>query len=203
MQGRAFTCLVHSVISTGVVPAPFSYFIAVCSLLFSFYPVILDGFGPSFFFSILPWRGEGGRKGREVSERRGLEPFSGNNKLQNTIPKPRQRRNGGKVPFNVKLCFHSDFSQGFFWFYLVKQRVLERHSHRLPLGGEGKLRLIVTEPETALAIKEETFEEKSVPTKVNKSCNPNQSFEIVGRVSNLSLIFGFHFILGFGCHEQP
>ncbi|XP_032920371.1 protein mono-ADP-ribosyltransferase PARP14-like isoform X2 [Catharus ustulatus] len=46
----------------------------------------------------------------------------------------------------------------------VKQRVLERQSHELHLGGEGKLRLIVTEPETALATKE-TLEEKSVPTK--------------------------------------
>ncbi|XP_032920375.1 protein mono-ADP-ribosyltransferase PARP14 isoform X2 [Catharus ustulatus] len=46
----------------------------------------------------------------------------------------------------------------------VKQRVLERQSHQLHLGGEGKLRLIVTEPETALAT-EETLEEKSVPTK--------------------------------------
>lgn len=63
--------------------------------------------------------------------------------------------------------------------------------------------MIVTEPETALATGEETFEEKPVPTKVNKNCNANQSFEIVARVSNLSLIFGFHFVLGFGCHEQP
>uniref|UniRef100_A0A8C9UEM7 Poly [ADP-ribose] polymerase n=1 Tax=Serinus canaria TaxID=9135 RepID=A0A8C9UEM7_SERCA len=47
----------------------------------------------------------------------------------------------------------------------VKQRVLERQSHQLHLEGEGKLKLIVTEPETARATKEETFEEKSVPTK--------------------------------------
>ncbi|XP_031969832.1 protein mono-ADP-ribosyltransferase PARP14-like isoform X1 [Corvus moneduloides] len=47
----------------------------------------------------------------------------------------------------------------------VKQRVLARHSHQLHLGGERKLRLIVTEPETALATGVETFEEKSVPTK--------------------------------------
>ncbi|RMC18750.1 hypothetical protein DUI87_04646 [Hirundo rustica rustica] len=47
----------------------------------------------------------------------------------------------------------------------VKQRVLERRSHQLYLEGEGKLRLIVTEPEIALATKEETLEEKSVPTK--------------------------------------
>ncbi|XP_053803921.1 protein mono-ADP-ribosyltransferase PARP14-like [Vidua chalybeata] len=47
----------------------------------------------------------------------------------------------------------------------VKQRVLERQSHQLHLEGEGKLRLIVTEPETARATKEETLEEKSVPTK--------------------------------------
>lgn len=65
------------------------------------------------------------------------------------------------------------------------------------------MRLIVTEPETALATEEKTFEEKSVPTKVNKNGNPNQSFEIVVRVSYLSLIFDCYFILGFGCHEQP
>ncbi|XP_041329145.1 protein mono-ADP-ribosyltransferase PARP14 [Pyrgilauda ruficollis] len=47
----------------------------------------------------------------------------------------------------------------------VKQRVLERQSHQLHLEGGGKLRLIVTEPETAQATKEETFQEKSVPTK--------------------------------------
>ncbi|XP_054492030.2 protein mono-ADP-ribosyltransferase PARP14-like [Agelaius phoeniceus] len=47
----------------------------------------------------------------------------------------------------------------------VKKRVLERQSHQLHLEGEGELRLFVTEPETAQATKEETFEEKSVPTK--------------------------------------
>lgn len=31
------------------------------------------------------------------------------------------------------------------------------------------MRLFVTEPETARAAKEETFEEKSVPSKVNKN----------------------------------
>ncbi|XP_056352653.1 protein mono-ADP-ribosyltransferase PARP14-like isoform X2 [Oenanthe melanoleuca] len=47
----------------------------------------------------------------------------------------------------------------------VKQRVLERQSHQLDLGGEENLTLIVTEPETALATEEERLEEKSVPTK--------------------------------------
>ncbi|XP_005049680.1 PREDICTED: poly [ADP-ribose] polymerase 14-like [Ficedula albicollis] len=47
----------------------------------------------------------------------------------------------------------------------VKQRVLERQSHQLHLEGEENLRLIVTEPETALATKDERLEEKSVPTK--------------------------------------
>ncbi|XP_074949069.1 protein mono-ADP-ribosyltransferase PARP14 [Phalacrocorax aristotelis] len=47
----------------------------------------------------------------------------------------------------------------------VKQRVLERQSHKLNLGGKGELNLIVTEPETALDAKEEIFEEKLVPTK--------------------------------------
>ncbi|XP_072788081.1 protein mono-ADP-ribosyltransferase PARP14 isoform X2 [Taeniopygia guttata] len=47
----------------------------------------------------------------------------------------------------------------------VKQRVLERQSHQLHLEGEGKLRLIVTEPETSQATEEKTPEEKSVSTK--------------------------------------
>ncbi|XP_054133838.1 protein mono-ADP-ribosyltransferase PARP14-like [Melozone crissalis] len=47
----------------------------------------------------------------------------------------------------------------------VKERVLRRQSHQLHLEGQGKLRLFVTESETARATKEETFEEKSVPTK--------------------------------------
>lgn len=38
------SCLVRSVISTGVVAARFSDFIAVCSLLFSSRPVILHVF---------------------------------------------------------------------------------------------------------------------------------------------------------------
>lgn len=85
----------------------------------------------------------------------------------------------------------------------MKQRVLKRQSHKVYLGEKGELKLIVTEPETALAAEEEAFEEKIVPTKVNKICNPNQSFEIVVRVSNQSLIFCFHFVIGSGCHEQP
>lgn len=55
-----FTCVVHSVISTGVVPARLSYFIAVCSLLFSSRSVILHVFVLSVLLSILPRRGEGG-----------------------------------------------------------------------------------------------------------------------------------------------
>ncbi|XP_030344141.1 protein mono-ADP-ribosyltransferase PARP14-like [Strigops habroptila] len=47
----------------------------------------------------------------------------------------------------------------------VKQRVLERQSHELRLGEKGKLKLIVTEPDTALAAEEEAFEEKLSPTK--------------------------------------
>lgn len=75
----------------------------------------------------------------------------------------------------------------------MKQRVLERQSHELHLGEKGKLKLIVTEPETAPAAEEESFKEKLVPAKVNKNCNPNQSFEIAVRVSNQSLIFCFLF----------
>lgn len=89
-----------------------------------------------------------------------------------------------------------------FWFYLVKQRVLERQSHKL-FWGEKELKLIVTEPEAALAAKEEAFEETRVPMKVSKNCNLNQSSEIVVRVANQSLMFCFRFILGSGCHEQP
>jgi len=85
----------------------------------------------------------------------------------------------------------------------VKQRVLERQSHELHLGEKGGLKLIVTEPETALAAEEEALDEKLVPTKVNKNCNPNQSFEMVARVSDQSLILWFHFVLGCECHEQP
>ncbi|XP_009990895.1 PREDICTED: poly [ADP-ribose] polymerase 14-like, partial [Tauraco erythrolophus] len=54
---------------------------------------------------------------------------------------------------------------GAFWFYLVKQRVLERQFHKLRLGEKEELKLIVTEPETALATEEEASEEKLVPTK--------------------------------------
>lgn len=85
----------------------------------------------------------------------------------------------------------------------MKQQVLERQSHQLYLGEKGVLKLIVTEPETALATEGEAFEEKLVPTKVNKNCNLNQSFEIVVTASNQSLIFCFNFILGSGCHGQP
>ncbi|XP_068263977.1 protein mono-ADP-ribosyltransferase PARP14-like isoform X2 [Nyctibius grandis] len=48
----------------------------------------------------------------------------------------------------------------------VKQRVLERRSHKLYLGEKGELKLVVTEPEGALAAEKATFEEKLVPTKV-------------------------------------
>lgn len=68
---------------------------------------------------------------------------------------------------------------GVFCFYLVKHHVLERQSHELYLGEKEKLKLIVTEPDTALAAEEEAFEEKLSPTKVNKSCNPLQSFAVV------------------------
>ncbi|KAM9010019.1 protein mono-ADP-ribosyltransferase PARP14 [Ara ararauna] len=47
----------------------------------------------------------------------------------------------------------------------AKQRVLERQSHELYLGEKGKLKLIVTEPDTALDAEEEAFEEKLSPTK--------------------------------------
>ncbi|XP_075567608.1 protein mono-ADP-ribosyltransferase PARP14 isoform X2 [Pelecanus crispus] len=47
----------------------------------------------------------------------------------------------------------------------VKQRVLERQSHKLHLGEKGELKLIVTDPETALGTEEEAFEEKLVPPK--------------------------------------
>lgn len=85
----------------------------------------------------------------------------------------------------------------------MRQRVLGRQSHELYLGEKRKLKLIVTEPETALTAQEEALEEKLVPTKVNKNCKCNKHFEIVVRVSNQLLIFCFHFILGSGCHEQP
>ncbi|OPJ79796.1 poly [ADP-ribose] polymerase 14 [Patagioenas fasciata monilis] len=47
----------------------------------------------------------------------------------------------------------------------VRQRVLGRQSHELCLGEKRKLKLIVTEPETALTAQEEALEEKLVPTK--------------------------------------
>ncbi|XP_065494136.1 protein mono-ADP-ribosyltransferase PARP14 [Caloenas nicobarica] len=47
----------------------------------------------------------------------------------------------------------------------VRQRVLERQAHELYLGEKGKLKLIVTEPETALTAQEEALEEKLVSTK--------------------------------------
>ncbi|KAK2532383.1 poly [ADP-ribose] polymerase 14 [Columba livia] len=47
----------------------------------------------------------------------------------------------------------------------VRQRVLGRQSHELYLGEKRKLKLIVTEPETALTAQEEALEEKLVPTK--------------------------------------
>ncbi|XP_059676311.1 protein mono-ADP-ribosyltransferase PARP14 [Gavia stellata] len=73
-----------------------------------------------------------------------------------------QKRSGGGEcelragPDHLLVCFaHPE----------VKQRVLERQSHKLYLGEKGELKLIVTEPETALAAEEEAFEEKLVPTK--------------------------------------
>ncbi|XP_030909303.1 protein mono-ADP-ribosyltransferase PARP14 isoform X1 [Melopsittacus undulatus] len=47
----------------------------------------------------------------------------------------------------------------------AKQRVLERQSHELYLEEKGKVKLIVTEPDTALANEEEASEEKLSPTK--------------------------------------
>ncbi|XP_061226007.1 protein mono-ADP-ribosyltransferase PARP14-like isoform X2 [Neopsephotus bourkii] len=47
----------------------------------------------------------------------------------------------------------------------VKQRVLERQSHELYLGEKGRVKLVVTEPDTALAAEEEAFEEKLSPKK--------------------------------------
>lgn len=88
----SLACVAHSVVSIGVVRARFSYFIAVCSQLFPSRPVILNVYVPSVLLSVLPRRGEGEEGGREVSERRGLACFNGNNKLQNTIPKSRRCR---------------------------------------------------------------------------------------------------------------
>ncbi|XP_040418258.1 protein mono-ADP-ribosyltransferase PARP14-like isoform X1 [Cygnus olor] len=71
-----------------------------------------------------------------------------------------KRSGGGECelrdgPGHLLVCFaHPD----------VKQRVLERQTHELDLGIQGKLKLIVTELETAVATKEEAFEEKLVHT---------------------------------------
>ncbi|XP_051478711.1 protein mono-ADP-ribosyltransferase PARP14-like [Apus apus] len=46
----------------------------------------------------------------------------------------------------------------------VRQRVLQKQCHRLDVGGK-ELELIVTDPEGAVAAEENTFPEKSVPTK--------------------------------------
>ncbi|XP_008938853.1 PREDICTED: poly [ADP-ribose] polymerase 14-like, partial [Merops nubicus] len=58
-----------------------------------------------------------------------------------------------------------------------RQRVLKRRSHKLYMGPKEELKLIVTEPETALAAKEETFEEKLVPT---KALNATSSLQTKG-----------------------
>lgn len=79
----------------------------------------------------------------------------------------------------ISSCISIQVVTGVFCFYLVKQCVLERQSHELYLGEKGKLKLIVTEPDAALAAEEEAFEEKLSPTKVNKNCNPRQSFAVV------------------------
>lgn len=67
-QRESLACVAQSVvISIGVVHARFSYFIAVCSQLFSSHPVILNVYVPSVLLSILPRHGEGG--GREKGRR--------------------------------------------------------------------------------------------------------------------------------------
>lgn len=87
---------------------------------------------------------------------------------------------------SLSFCFVLLCHCRFVLFYLVKQRVLERSRHKLILGDKRELKLIVTEPETALGAKEkEPLKEKLSPTKVSRNCKTNQkSFEIVVRGSN-------------------
>ncbi|XP_068805229.1 protein mono-ADP-ribosyltransferase PARP14 isoform X2 [Struthio camelus] len=62
----------------------------------------------------------------------------------------------GPAPGHLLVCFaHRD----------VRQRVLQRQTHELDLGEKRKLKLLVTEPETAVATEKEASEEKLVPTK--------------------------------------
>ncbi|XP_075008916.1 protein mono-ADP-ribosyltransferase PARP14 isoform X4 [Calonectris borealis] len=68
----------------------------------------------------------------------------------------------------------------------VKQRVLERQSHKLYLGEKGELKLIVTEPETALAAEEEAFEEKLVPTKALDATSNLQTKEALQKAESFA-----------------
>uniref|UniRef100_A0A8C4KF12 Poly [ADP-ribose] polymerase n=1 Tax=Dromaius novaehollandiae TaxID=8790 RepID=A0A8C4KF12_DRONO len=59
----------------------------------------------------------------------------------------------------------------------VRQRVLQRQTHELDLGEKGKLRLLVTEPETAATTEKGTSEKKLVPTKENRKWEASQATE--------------------------
>ncbi|KAM6080177.1 protein mono-ADP-ribosyltransferase PARP14-like [Theristicus caerulescens] len=70
----------------------------------------------------------------------------------------------------------------------VKKRVLERESHKLYLGEKGELKLIVTEPETALAAEEEAFKEKLVPT---KALDATSNLQTKGKMLSITLCADF------------
>uniref|UniRef100_A0A8C4TQ41 Poly [ADP-ribose] polymerase n=1 Tax=Falco tinnunculus TaxID=100819 RepID=A0A8C4TQ41_FALTI len=76
------------------------------------------------------------------------------------------RAGPGPGPGHLLVCFaHPE----------VKQRVLERQSHELCVGEKRKLKLIVTEPETALAPEGEAVEDNVVPTKALNATSSSQT----------------------------
>uniref|UniRef100_A0A8B9PA28 Poly [ADP-ribose] polymerase n=1 Tax=Apteryx owenii TaxID=8824 RepID=A0A8B9PA28_APTOW len=72
----------------------------------------------------------------------------------------------GPAPGHLLVCFAR---------HDVRQRVLQRQTHELDLGEKGKLKLLVTEPETAAATEEEASEEKLVPSKENRKCDAEEA----------------------------
>ncbi|XP_054685117.1 protein mono-ADP-ribosyltransferase PARP14-like [Grus americana] len=91
----------------------------------------------------------------------------------------------GTGPGHLLVCFiHPE----------VKQRVLERQSHELHLGEKGKLKLIVTEPETAPAAEEESFKEKLVPAKSLDATSNLQTKEALQKAES--------FVLNSGSQEE-
>ncbi|KAM6268599.1 protein mono-ADP-ribosyltransferase PARP14 [Porphyrio hochstetteri] len=67
----------------------------------------------------------------------------------------------------------------------VKQRVLERQSHQLSLGEKGQLKLVVTDPDRALAAEEEASKEKIAPTKALNASSNLQTKEALQKAESL------------------